>query len=269
MRLLEMRDFASYEGKSFAVEFLLAPMEGIGRKMKDHSVLDEVVSKLVQSQETLPSNVMRRNGPFIVLNEQGAATPLVWCFNNWIEPLSLAHRLGANQPILATRSFYGLLSGKAAKKSNLGTLAEAYVNDLLALHPDGPKVLGGNCQSAPIAEAMAHALISKGYKAPTLIVLDHSLQYCYPGRVVFLFGANSVEYNPFLQGKDPTERWQQQFASVDWAELPAQHGGYFRDPCIAELSARLRHQLDLTNAVSPTAVERGFSQLKRVLRGGR
>lgn len=202
--------------------------------------INAVRNKLEETKKSLPPDIHPGNGVFVPLNLQGTQQPIFWCFNNWIEPLSLAHHLGPDQPLFGTRSFHGLLKGKSAKKANVVDLAEIYVDEILEYHHSGPIILGGNCQAAPIVEAVAHQLLIRGMAAPTLIIVEHQLRYHYPGYVLHLFGAESEQFNPFLQGNDPREDWQHQFAASAWGLIRTGHGQYFRNPAIQELCAYIR-----------------------------
>jgi hypothetical protein len=210
-----------------------------------------LLSDIVRSQDRLPREVQRCDGAFVVLNRSGPREPIFWCFNNWVEPLSLAHHIGPDQPLFATRSFNTLLSGRAAKRLILVDYAKLLTKEILRLHGPGPKILGGNCQAAPIAEAVAHGLVQTGRPAPELILMDHELDYCYPGHATHLFGSQSKDFNPFLQGRDPTSIWINQFQSMAYGFLTAEHGQYFRAPAIHQLCAYLRSVVDAADQNRP------------------
>ncbi len=206
---------------------------------------------IVHSQSKLPDTVPRAGGAFVALNRDGAREPIFWCFNNWVEPLSLAHHIGADQPLYATRSLHALVSGKAAKRLNLPAVSELLAQEILATRAAPPKVLGGNCQSAPIIEAVAHRLIQAGAPAPRLVIMEHELAYSYPGHVLHLFGRQSAAYNPFLQGRDPTPVWRRQYGSAAHGFLFGGHGQYFRAPAIHDLCGHLRSFVDDATAGRP------------------
>jgi len=206
---------------------------------------------IVQSQSKFPDAVPRAGGLFVALNQDGAREPIFWCFNNWVEPLSLAHHIGADQPLYATRSLHTLVSGKAAKKLNLPAVSGLLAKEILKTRAAPPKVLGGNCQAAPIIEAVAHLLIQAGAPAPRLAIMEHELAYSYPGHVLHLFGRQSAAYNPFLQGRDPTPVWRRQYGTAAHGFLSAGHGQYFRAPAIHELCGHLRSFVDDAAAGRP------------------
>ncbi|WP_127563017.1 hypothetical protein [Nioella ostreopsis] len=212
---------------------------------------DALYALIVQSQSKLPATVQHGEGPFVAFNRDGAREPIIWCFNSWVEPLSLAHHIGADQPIYATRSLHALVFDKTAKKLNRLALARLLTQEILKTHAAAPKVLGGNCQAAPIIEAVAHLLIQAGAPAPRLIIMEHELAYSYPGHVLHLFGRQSADYNPFLQGRDPTPVWGRQYGSAAHGFLSAGHGQYFRAPAIHELCGYLRSFIDDAAAGCP------------------
>lgn len=201
---------------------------------------DDLLAMVRKSMEKIPAEMGRQDGPFLRFNEAGSRPPIYWCFNNWAEPVLLARHLDADQPLVAFRSLYGILQGKQAKGASLIPLANAYLDAILNSTPDVPRIIGGNCQSAPIAEAMAHALIARCGERPLFISMEHEPHYSYPGRLVLLFGSKSVTYNPFLKGEDPLPRWTALHPNFSCGIIDGEHGRFFLDPGVHSLLSHIR-----------------------------
>lgn len=182
----------------------------------------------------------RADGPFLVLNEEGARPPLFWCFNTWAEPILLAHRLGPDQPIYALHSLNRSTLPRSMKVRFQEPLAQLYAEAVLRI--GGSKAaltIGGNCQAAPIAEATAHAMIQAGAPAPLLVTLEYMPRRAYRGPLYMLFGDQSRLFNPFLTAIDPVAGWERQHARFGWTQIAGNHGLYFKEPAISSLAAAI------------------------------
>ncbi len=204
----------------------------------------EIRRKMIKNIDRIPSQIARRKGVFAHFNFEGSYPPLFWCFNNWAEAVFLAYWLGPERPLYAMQSFYGLEDDRSVKEMYKNYVAEHYANLVLDVHPKGHIFIGGNCQSAPIAESMAHYLMDRTATPPILISLDHLPFYCYPGCLVMLFGLRS-EYNPFLKEGSPISGWFKKHKSPSWGFIDAEHGQYFREPGIHELVGYIKTVMDM------------------------
>jgi hypothetical protein len=206
-------------------------------KVDHEDVFFSIRQEIITGIERIPNETARREGLFAHYNIEGSQPPIFWCFNNWAESVFLAHWLGPDQPLFAMRSLHKILEGKSNKKIHNNYLAKEYSDLLLDIYPKGPIFIGGNCQAAPISEAMAHYLTEKTGSVPFLITLEHQPFYCYPGYLLMLFGTKSEKFNPFFYGESPIAGWNQKHFSPAWGIIDGQHGGYFCAPCIHELVA--------------------------------
>ena len=210
---------------------------------KDNGASSEfafVRSEIIQSFNRVPASLAEPHGLFLKFAGGGKRTPIFWCFNNWAEPVLLSRQLGPDQPLYAMSSLHGIVRGKALKRVHAKDLAVAYADQLLQLAPEGPVLIGGNCQAAPVAEAMAHHVVAHSGRTPLLMTLEHTLFYCYPGSVLMMFGSESHKFNPFLQGVDPLPRWSAQHRRVAWGQVAGPHGRFFVEPGILDLAAFIR-----------------------------
>ena len=105
----------------------------------------------------------------------------------------------------------------------------------MRIQPEGPVAVGGNCQGATIAQAVAAALRGMGRDVSPLILLDEYRFEPFDGRVAVMFGTDSI-FNPYKPGADPDATFREAFPagySVDLLDAP--HGAYFRPPGIDAL----------------------------------
>lgn len=187
----------------------------------------------------IPEQVAQQTRWFAHFNRGGDKPPIYWCFNNWSEAVFLGHWLGPRQPLFAMRSLHGIVKGKAVKKLHTLLVAETYAAHVLEQAGEQAIILGGNCQAAPIAEAMAHWIIAKTGKAPLLVTLEHQPFFCYPGYLIMLFGSHSENFNPFLKGEDAITEWQRKHQAASWGFIDAGHGKYFIEPAVHQLTGYL------------------------------
>jgi len=82
----------------------------------------------------------------------------------------LAHHLGLGRP------FYGLqargLDGMSAVHSSVEEMASAYLEEILAVQPKSPYLLGGHSSGSWVAFEMARQLESRGQKVALVAVID-------------------------------------------------------------------------------------------------
>jgi hypothetical protein len=196
----------------------------------------ELREMLKTNADRLPPWYWQRDDVFVRFNHEGKRSPIFWCFNNWIEPISLSKQLHAEQELVAMHSIHGIMNGKDTKAANLKTIKNLYAEGIIERAGKHPITVGGNCQGGQVAEAVAHEILARTNVAPLLVLLEHQPQYAYPGHVVMLFGSQSEKYNPFLSGVDPLPRWQALHRSFAFHILEGKHGSYFGDPAIGELA---------------------------------
>ena len=200
----------------------------------DKSVYKKLLSVVVGT--TLPQ--FKEHSLIVSNNTAGKKHPLFWCFNSLdAESIALSNKLGDQQPL------YAMLSGVYVFDDMLHVedISEHYVNEILAIQPDGPYYLGGNCNGAKIMIEVAHRLMLMGKKIDRLCLMEYfeSRLYEYESKLMLLYGRESdlQAYRPFAWG---AENWAAAFKvkpEVDW--LPGQHGSYFSEPGIDALAEKV------------------------------
>ena len=168
-------------------------------------------------------------------NAGGLHHPLFWCLQGYEEFHALSRHLGPNRPVVGMRSGHLIMD---YSEPNVALLADVYVAEILELQPEGPLMLGGNCQAATLTIAMAKALRAKGRDIALVFLMEEPAFPPLNGKVALLFGQDS-HLNPFAQ-TDPSARIAAAYpdgASVDF--VPGGHGQLFTANLGRILRARL------------------------------
>ncbi|AOW99810.1 hypothetical protein BJP34_10410 [Moorena producens PAL-8-15-08-1] len=172
---------------------------------------------------------VRPKSLIVGMNTNGSKQPLFWCLQGFRELTQLAKYLGFDQPIYGMRS--GHLIMKYTQK-NIQALAAHYLGEILAVEPDGPYLLGGNCQSASIIFEIAQQLISQGKTVTLLCLVERFIPRPYPGPIALLFGRQS-KFNPYKFFRNPELGWSKFYPGELYVDLvPGRHGEFFNEPKI-------------------------------------
>ena len=161
--------------------------------------------------------------------------------------ITLARRLGKEQPV------YGLqskgLDPDRKPTARVEDMASEYLEELLAVQPDGPYFLGGWSMGGVIAFEMARQLTAQGKSVAPLVLIDSTIQ---TGRVkkngfddVSLLLALAEHHGLFLDEADDTVNDLQSLSLDEQLEFLLEKGARYdqfpRDIGIPQL----RHLFDL------------------------
>lgn len=205
----------------------------------DHNSYDEILRRVQSDRDRAVEMRGEALGPFLVVNRGGRRPPIFWCFNNWFEPHLLAAFLPADQPLYSFVSFHRYTERWLLKGRLTDPLAQHLRDNWRCVDVAPPAVLAGNCQGAPIAEAMALQYAQTECRMPRLVTLDYVPRRRYSGPYTMLFGEKS-RFNPFLEQFDPRPSWVEDGMSPDIKFLSdAEHGTYFRRPHVAKTAGHL------------------------------
>ncbi len=184
-------------------------------------------------------------------NVGGWRTPLFWCLQRYQELTQLARYLGPDQPVYGMRSAHKVMNRTA---ENLAMLASHYVDEILAVRPRGPYVVGGNCGATRVAFPLAQELQARGHEVALLFMHEKFIPRPYAGRVALMFGAQS-DRNPYLQFADPTFGWRKFYTGPITVDIVSgAHAEFFVEPNVQVLtSAILRRMAELRDATVPPA----------------
>ena len=135
----------------------------------------------------------------VTRNGSGRRQGLFWCLQAGHELSKLAKNLGSDQPVHGMRSGHLIMEYSG---ENIEAITQLYTAEMIALQPDGPFLVGGNCQGSGIAYAIALRLRELGRAVSLLILMEESRFRFYDGPVALIFGRDSV-VNPYRPTADP------------------------------------------------------------------
>ncbi len=200
---------------------------------------------------TWPGRKIGRLDLISVANETGTKPPLVWVFNAAHEFPALAAALGEDQPLIGLRSLNTAVHIDKLIAWDERLLARHYAADLLPAQGNRECFVGGNCQGAPIAAALARELVLSGGNVRGFIAMEWADLPPLPLRSSLLFGAASEQHNPYLRNLDPWPMWRRLYPEVSCDILPGRHGTYFNPGSIPVLADAIRNSLSLPPASLP------------------
>jgi acyl-CoA synthetase (AMP-forming)/AMP-acid ligase II/thioesterase domain-containing protein/acyl carrier protein len=174
-------------------------------------------------------------------NLDGDQPPIFWVFNAPQEPTGLSRALGPRYPLHALRSGVDLCD---YSEDEIQTFALRYVSDIGRLRPEGPVVVGGNCQGAIIALAIAQHLLRRKRHVPLLVLMDWAFELQpYQGRVLLIAGEANLNQNPRRAFARPDLAWSRAFAHHDFAEITGGYAEGFDPPHVDGLARVLAEHM--------------------------
>jgi thioesterase domain-containing protein/acyl carrier protein len=184
-------------------------------------------------------------GVMVGLNTDGSKQTLFWCLQRYQELQQLAKYLGPEQPVWGMRSGNRVM---VKTQENIDLLAKHYVGEILQVQPQGPFLVGGNCQAALIAFQVAHQLRELGHEITLLVMQEKFAPFPYDSPVALLFGDRSV-YNPRLYYAKPEMGWHKFYSGpVSMSQIQGEHGQFFREPNVQILTATIKRYIEQAQA---------------------
>ena len=210
---------------------------------KPHPLAGEIHHRLLAFTAGWGGQRVAPDGGLMVgLNLGGHKQPLFWCLQSFDELQQLARYLGESQPV------YGMRSGHLAMQfsvENIRALAAHYVGEILAADPVGPYLVGGNCQGAYIAWAIAEGLRRRGQSVALLALqlFDYRHALPYDGRVALFFGADSGDR--FHTSGVPEPAWSELFpAGFSLDIISGTNRWHFVEPHILDFTTKLDRRIE-------------------------
>lgn len=178
----------------------------------------------------------------VTLHPGGAAQGFFWCLQGYRELSQLAGHVGAEHPVHGMRSGYLIIDYE--DPAHVDVLASRYADEIDAIQPDGPLVLGGNCQGGRVMRTVADKLAARGREIGLLILMEQREFPPYAGRVALIFGRDS-HLNPYAApGADPEPVFRAAYpVGYEVGLIDGAHGQFFESPNIEKLAAMLRRML--------------------------
>jgi len=194
---------------------------------------NDVRNKLLVHFESWNGSRPTRDRVVAGLNLAGNKIPLFWVFQEASEFHKVASVLGPNQPMYAFRSGLGVIK---YREDEVQSFALRYVSEIEEVCPHGPVFIGGTCQGAIIAQAMAQHLLRRRRHVPLLMLMEWGFPLqSYAGPVLLIHARDSIQCNPFLRYGNPGAVFAKVFPDYDIAEMPGDHDHTFDDANVAVL----------------------------------
>jgi len=168
----------------------------------------------------------------VTLNADGPLPGLLWCLQGYRELSQLAAQLGPDHPLHGLRSGHLIMD---STPENTAVLARHYADEVDALQQDRPLFIGGNCQGALVARALAQELRRRGRRVQRLILMELSEHQPCPIPTTLLHAGHAPtgaapHYAP------PAELSDRYPAGVEAMSMPGTHGRFFESPHIDPLA---------------------------------
>lgn len=212
----------------------------IGSEM-DTGLPREILAGLLAHTATWEGDRQRPEAVIVGRNVGGSRVPLFWCLQNEREHRALSDALGPDRPMFAMRSGNRVM---VKSDENIDLLADYYVREIREIRPEGPYLLGGNCQAARIALRVARRLRAEGAEVPVLLMMEKFDPIEYDGPVAMLFGDRS-DRNPFSHFSDPGRGYLAWYSGPLWLRhIQGPHGQFFTPENVPVLAARVAEHLD-------------------------
>jgi thioesterase domain-containing protein/acyl carrier protein len=215
--------------------------EDYGSDATPHHLSAEVYRGLRTYTSTWEGYRANPDSLIVGMNVDGTRRRLFWCLQRYGELTQLAKYIGEDQPVFGMRSGNSVM---VKTQENINALAAHYVDEILGIQPEGPYLIGGNCQAAKIAFQVARQLQERGHEIELLMLMEKFVPQSYQGRIANIYGIDSHR-NPHLHYRDPVTGWAKYFSGPLSLDLvKGRHSQFFKEPNIQDLAARIRFRID-------------------------
>ncbi len=170
------------------------------------------------------------DGLVVGKNVSGRKRPMFWVCQDFAELEALAVALGAEQPIFGMRSLVNIVEVEDHTTDVIEAVTNRYLWEILALDPPGSFVLGGNCQGAIFALAMARRLKQFGRTPAPLVLMEWSFAFGrYDGPVYLFYGDKSYTAEIYLAPDNHDPDWRADFPDRELRPITGTHGSFFHE----------------------------------------
>lgn len=178
-------------------------------------------------------------------NTLGSRSPLFWCTQSYGEFAQLAKHLSDDQPIYGLRSLYQT-PDKSADAN--GMIAARYVDEILAIQPSGPYIVGGFCEGGKVAFEIARQLRAQHLGVALLCLQDQFVPQSYDGRVA-LFFCPSGKHSPYQHFYQPQCGWSKFYTGgMNVHVSDGSHDEYYVEPHVITFARQLTEEMDVALA---------------------
>ena len=234
-----LETIGTIEAMADQIRALLADPKSLGKIQPD--LAERILDKQKAFLAAWKSENIDQSGFIRTLNCGGKKPGLFWCFQGFPELKALAKALGPDRPLHGMRSAHMIMEHVP---DTIATLAHQYSEEIISLQPQGPLLLGGNCQGATIARATAFALRARGREVRHLLLMEQASIWPYDKQVGLIFGRNS-SHNPYLTNEDPETAFRKAYAQGFAVEIvEGAHGEFFMEENIPSLTRAINALID-------------------------
>lgn len=204
---------------------------------QDPLVVDDLLHRIQSYTASWQGTRLFSDSLVLGANTGGSKPAIFWVFQDEREFRQLAAQLGSDQPLYAMRSFAGIVRARDYTADLLDTAGNRYLWEILALPVEHPVILGGNCQGAIVALALARRLKQIGRTPLHLVLMEWSYsygRYAEPVRLIYGRQSRVAAYYTGDQASGPD--WRRDFPNNRVMSIPGNHGQFFRDENVGELA---------------------------------
>lgn len=184
-----------------------------------------------------PGRPIDPHGILRVLNEDGERPPLLWVFNEANEPEKLARSLGAEQPLVFSRSTHLMAGPDRSALPMRRQLAQHLVELVAQFFPNAQMDIGTSCQGSGLVMQFAASAPQMGLDIGHLCIINCSLVREATNRpALLIYGSDDKKQDPFERDfSDATSRADALFSSYRRLVVTASHGTYYEPAVIAPI----------------------------------
>jgi len=179
----------------------------------------------------------------------GKRLPVFWCMQRQQELAQLARYLDPDRPVWGMRNGHKVME---RNEENHERLAAHYVDEIVALRPEGPLVIGGNCGATRVSFAIARQLAARGRTPALLVMHEKFIARAYDGPVALMFGRESNR-NPYATYVHPETGWRKFLGGpLTFDFVRGEHTEFFVEPNIQVLVEALERRMrEVESGVAP------------------
>ncbi|MGE0231618.1 MAG: phosphopantetheine-binding protein, partial [Flavobacteriaceae bacterium] len=193
-------------------------------------------------------------------NVTGTRMPLFWVFQDDDEASRLARRLDPNQPLYAMRSLVGIVPVRDYTSDMLDRVCDRYLWEILAIVGNRPIAIGGNCQAAIIAMALARRLRQLGRAPAVLVLMEWAYNLgAYQDFTGILYSRDGHVADIYLKPGETVPDWRRDFPDRKVYETAGEYGEIFYDENIDSVVG------PLTELLREAATRMSFGRVRPLL----
>ena len=170
-----------------------------------------------------------------------SGVPLFWCMNAAAEFDALANALGPERPLYGMRTLYQVPD---RHPRHVPILSDRYLEEIEAIQPSGPYLLGGFCEGAKFALHMAQRLREKGQEVALLAMQEQFVPEYYEGPTAF-YVCPDRKHGWARYFVDPEHAWRAMYTGpLRINEMNHDHDDSYQPGHVESFAGELRRDID-------------------------